>query len=571
VKELRERTGAGMMECKKALVEAGGDIEQAAEAMRISGQAKADKKASRVAAEGIIEAYAADGRAVLVEINSETDFVAREDSFKAFAKDVAKAAHAANAKTVEEASAAKLSSGETVEEARKAMVARIGENIVVRRALTTEGANLGAYVHAGRIGVVAALEGGDEELAKDIAMHVTAANPQYVKPEDVPADVVEKEKNIQVEIAMQSGKPKDIAEKMVAGRMKKFTGEVSLTGQPFVRDPSTQVEKVLKDKNAEVTNFIRLDVGEGIETAAFLVNPSRVGWEQLSSQNSHPLTVCYAGDANISAKVVKELRERTGAGMMECKKALVEAGGDIEQAAEAMRISGQAKADKKASRVAAEGIIEAYAADGRAVLVEINSETDFVAREDSFKAFAKDVAKAAHAANAKTVEEASAAKLSSGETVEEARKAMVARIGENIVVRRALTTEGANLGAYVHAGRIGVVAALEGGDEELAKDIAMHVTAANPQYVKPEDVPADVVEKEKNIQVEIAMQSGKPKDIAEKMVAGRMKKFTGEVSLTGQPFVRDPSTQVEKVLKDKNATVTNFIRLDVGEGVETAP
>merc|ERR1719460_2721999 len=339
------------MECKKALVEAGGDIEQAAEAMRISGQAKADKKASRVAAEGIIEAYAADGRAVLVEINSETDFVAREDSFKAFAKDVAKAAHAANAKTVEEASAAKLASGETVEEARKAMVARIGENIVVRRALTTEGANLGAYVHAGRIGVVAALEGGDEELAKDIAMHVTAANPQYVKPEDVPADVVEKEKNIQVEIAMQSGKPKDIAEKMVAGRMKKFTGEVSLTGQPFVRDPSTQVEKVLKDKNAEVTNFIRLDVGEGIETAAFVVNPSRVGWEQLSSQNSHPLTVCYAGDANISAKVVKELRERTGAGMMECKKA---------------------------SRVAAEGIIEAYAADGRAVLVEINSETDFV-------------------------------------------------------------------------------------------------------------------------------------------------------------------------------------------------
>jgi elongation factor Ts len=301
------------------------------------------------------------------------------------------------------------------------------------------------------------------------------------------------------------------------------------------------------------------------------VNSSRVGWGQLSSQNSHPLTVCYAGDANISAKVVKELRDRTGAGMMECKKALVEAGGDIEQAAEAMRISGQAKADKKASRVAAEGIIEAYAADGRAVLVEINSETDFVAREDSFKAFAKDVAKAAHAANAKTVEEASAAKLSTGETVEEARKAMVARIGENIVVRRALATEGANLGAYVHAGRIGVVAALEGGDEELAKDIAMHVTAANPQYVKPEDVPADVVEKEKNIQIEIAMQSGKPKDIAEKMVAGRMKKFTGEVSLTGQPFVRDPSTQVEKVLKDKNAKVTNFIRLDVGEGVETAP
>ncbi|GMN89347.1 translation elongation factor Ts [Francisella sciaenopsi] len=272
--------------------------------------------------------------------------------------------------------------------------------------------------------------------------------------------------------------------------------------------------------------------------------------------------------SNISAKLVKELRERTGAGMMECKKALVEAAGDIEKAAEEMRISGQAKADKKASRVAAEGVIEVYAADGRAVLLEINSETDFVARDETFKKFAQEAVKAAHAAKAETIEEVLASKTSTGETVEDARKSLIAKIGENIQVRRVKTIEASNLGAYVHGGRIGVVAALEGGDEELAKDIAMHVTAANPQYVNPEDVPADVVEKERSIQVEIAIQSGKPKEIAEKMVVGRMKKFTGEVSLTGQAFVKDPSILVEKLVKDKGAKVINFIRLDVGEGIE---
>ncbi|QEO58082.1 MULTISPECIES: translation elongation factor Ts [Francisella] len=272
--------------------------------------------------------------------------------------------------------------------------------------------------------------------------------------------------------------------------------------------------------------------------------------------------------SNISAKLVKELRERTGAGMMECKKALVAAAGDIEKAAEEMRISGQAKADKKASRVAAEGVIEVYAADGRAVLLEINSETDFVARDDTFKAFAQNAVKAAHASKATTIEEVLAAKTESGETVEEARKSLIAKIGENIQVRRVKTIEAGNLGAYIHGGRIGVVAALEGGDDELAKDIAMHVAAANPQYVNPSDVPADVVEKEQAIQVEIAMQSGKPKEIAEKMVVGRMKKFTGEVSLTGQDFVKDPSIKVEKLVKDKGAKVVSFIRLDVGEGIE---
>ena len=272
--------------------------------------------------------------------------------------------------------------------------------------------------------------------------------------------------------------------------------------------------------------------------------------------------------SKISAKLVKELRERTGAGMMECKKALVAANGDIEKAAEEMRISGQAKADKKASRVAAEGIIEVYAADGRAVLLEINSETDFVARDESFKSFAKEAVKAAHAANAQNIEEVLKATTSAGETVEEARKNLVAKIGENIQVRRVKAITSDNLGAYVHGGRIGVVAALTGGDEELAKDIAMHVAAANPQYVRPEDVPADVVEKEKAIQVEIAIQSGKPKEIAEKMVIGRMKKFTGEVSLTGQDFVKDPSIKVEKLVKDKGSKVVGFIRLDVGEGIE---
>ena len=272
--------------------------------------------------------------------------------------------------------------------------------------------------------------------------------------------------------------------------------------------------------------------------------------------------------SNISAKLVKELRERTGAGMMECKKALVATEGDIEKAAEEMRISGQAKADKKASRIAAEGVIEAYSADGRAVLLEINSETDFVARDDSFKFFASEAVKAAHAANATEIEDVLSAKTSTGETVDQTRQALVLKIGENIQVRRIKTAAAPTLGAYIHGGKIGVIAALEGGDEDLAKDIAMHVAAVNPLVVSGAEVPADVVAKERDIFTAQAQESGKPAAIIEKMIDGRIRKFLDEVALLGQSFVKDPNIKVEKLLKDNSAKVINFIRLDVGEGIE---
>lgn len=269
----------------------------------------------------------------------------------------------------------------------------------------------------------------------------------------------------------------------------------------------------------------------------------------------------------VTAALVKELRERTGAGMLDCKKALVETNGDIEQAIENMRKSGQAKAAKKAGRIAAEGVILTKVSDGVATMMEVNCETDFVARDEGFLAFGNKLVDLAAANKLSDMDALNALELD-GATVVETRDALVAKIGENISPRRVITVEGDNLGAYVHGGRIGVVAILTGGDEELAKDVAMHVAASSPQYVKPEDVPADVVEKEKGIQIDIAMQSGKPAEIAEKMVVGRMKKFTGEISLTGQPFVKDPATSVGDLLKSKGADVINFVRFEVGEGIE---
>jgi len=270
----------------------------------------------------------------------------------------------------------------------------------------------------------------------------------------------------------------------------------------------------------------------------------------------------------ITAALVKELRERTGAGMMDCKKALTEADGDIELAIENMRKSGQAKAAKKAGRVAAEGVILTKQEGNVAVLVELNCETDFVARDESFLAFGNKVAEIALAGKISDVEALKAAAFDDI-TVEEARANLVAKIGENINVRRTVVVEGTDVVAgYIHGGRIGVLAALNGGNEALAKDVAMHVAASNPQYVKPEQVPADVVEKEKAIQIDIAMQSGKPAEIAEKMVVGRMKKFTGEISLTGQPFVKDPSISVGELLKKEGADVVTFVRFEVGEGIE---
>ncbi len=269
----------------------------------------------------------------------------------------------------------------------------------------------------------------------------------------------------------------------------------------------------------------------------------------------------------VTAALVKELRERTGAGMLDCKKALVETDGDIEQAIENMRKSGQAKAAKKAGRIAAEGVILTKVDGNKATMLELNCETDFVARDDGFLAFGSKLVDVASANGINDMDALNAADVD-GATAADARDTLVAKIGENISPRRVITVEGDNLGAYVHGGRIGVIAILNGGDEELAKDIAMHVAAANPQFVKPTDVPAEVVEKEKEIQVEIAMKEGKPAEIAEKMVSGRMKKFTGEISLTGQPFIKEPKTSVGDLLKAKSADVVNFIRFEVGEGIE---
>ncbi|RQW63941.1 translation elongation factor Ts [Vibrio viridaestus] len=261
----------------------------------------------------------------------------------------------------------------------------------------------------------------------------------------------------------------------------------------------------------------------------------------------------------VTAALVKELRERTGAGMMECKKALVETDGDIELAIENMRKSGAAKAAKKAGNVAAEGTIIIKEADGVAALVEVNCQTDFVAKDGSFNAFANKVAEDALATKA-TAEELQA-------KFEEERVALVAKIGENISIRRVQYIQGTAIASYRHGEKIGVVVAGE-GDAETLKHIAMHVAASRPEFVNPEDVPADVVEKEKAVQVEIAMNEGKPQEIAEKMVIGRMKKFTGEISLTGQPFVMEPKKSVGEILKEKGASVSSFVRLEVGEGIE---
>ena len=264
VKELRERTAAGMLDCKNALVEAEGDIELAIENMRKNGQAKAAKKAGRIAAEGVILTKVANGVATMMEVNSETDFVARDDGFIKFGQQLIEIASANKINDMDTLNNTEVD-GVKISELRDNLVAKIGENISPRRVITVEGDNLGAYVHSARIGVIAILQGGDAELAKDIAMHVAASSPQFVKPEDVPAEVVAKEKEIQLDIALQSGKPPEIAEKMVSGRMKKFTGEISLTGQPFIKDPSILVADLLKSKGADVINFVRFEVGEGIE------------------------------------------------------------------------------------------------------------------------------------------------------------------------------------------------------------------------------------------------------------------------------------------------------------------
>ena len=272
----------------------------------------------------------------------------------------------------------------------------------------------------------------------------------------------------------------------------------------------------------------------------------------------------------VTAAMVKELRERTGAGMMECKKALVETGGDMESAVEFLRKSGLAQADKKASRIAAEGkIAMAVTEDGHgAVMVEVNCETDFVAKDDSFGAFAETVAQNALAEDPADVDALMQTRID-GATVEEARQALVSKIGENIQVRRFTRVSSDDaLGAYVHGGRIGVLVDLSGGDMELARDLAMHVAAMNPEFVSADDVPADVIAREKDILVAQAQDSGKPPEIIEKMVEGRLRKHLSGITLLGQPFVKDGDVTVEKLLQQRNARVRAFNRIAVGEGIE---
>jgi elongation factor Ts len=269
VKELRERTGAGMMECKKALEATAGDIELAIEELRKSGRAKADKKAGRVAAEGIVIIQAsADGKqAVMLEVNSETDFVARDQNFLAFANAVAETALTAKTQDVEVLNSLNLAGQALkVEEARQALVAKIGENINVRRIALLDSANkVATYIHGGRIGVLVALDVDQPELARDVAMHIAASKPLVVSPEEVPADLVAKEKDIFMAQAASSGKSADIIEKMISGRIKKYLDEISLLGQPFVKDPNVSVGSLLSKGRAKVLAFTRFEVGEGIE------------------------------------------------------------------------------------------------------------------------------------------------------------------------------------------------------------------------------------------------------------------------------------------------------------------
>lgn len=276
--------------------------------------------------------------------------------------------------------------------------------------------------------------------------------------------------------------------------------------------------------------------------------------------------------ATITAEQVKELRERTGAGFMECKKALESSGGDIEAAIEAMRKSGMAKAAKKADRTAAEGIIVIQiAADGKsAVMLEANCETDFVARDQNFVSFAKNAAALALANKTKELDSLLALPYSgSDQTVEQTRQTLVAKLGENIQVRRLVfLTASGSIGAYTHGDRIGALVQLDINNPELGKDLAMHIVASNPQAVSPEDVSQELINKEKEIFSAQAQASGKPAAIIEKMIQGRIQKFLSEVSLLGQPFVKDPNETVGELVKKANGKVLGFVRYQVGEGIE---
>lgn len=274
----------------------------------------------------------------------------------------------------------------------------------------------------------------------------------------------------------------------------------------------------------------------------------------------------------ITASLVKELRERTGAGMMDCKKALTETDGDMEAAIDLMRTSGAAKVAKKAGRVAAEGLINvSIADDGKtAIILEVNSETDFVTKGDAFIDFVNTLGALALKTTPTNIEEFLSQTLDNGDSLEKAREDIVAKVGENVAIRRVqtVTVDNGVIGAYKHGERIAVLTVLEGGDETLAKDIAMHIAATRPECITEEELSSDLLEREKAIFVEQARESGKPDNIIEKMIVGRMKKFVGEVTLYGQAFVKDPDTTVGALAKSNNAEVKSFIRFEVGEGIE---
>ena len=272
----------------------------------------------------------------------------------------------------------------------------------------------------------------------------------------------------------------------------------------------------------------------------------------------------------ITTSMIKDLRERTGAGMMDCKRALTEADGNMDAAIEALRIKGAAAAEKKSGRIAAEGIIVAVSNDTAGVLVEVNSETDFSAKEDSFKSFANEVAQAVLTHSPLNVEELSHAGCDSAESVEVARQELITKIGENISVRRfaLINTDGGIISTYLHGARIGVMVKLNGGDDVLGRDIAMHVAASNPLCISEDQMDPAIVQQEKDIFIAQARESGKPDDIIEKMIGGRMKKFLKENTLLGQPFVKNPDQTVAELLSAANASVEEIVRYEVGEGIE---
>jgi elongation factor Ts len=270
----------------------------------------------------------------------------------------------------------------------------------------------------------------------------------------------------------------------------------------------------------------------------------------------------------VTASLVKELRERTGSGMMECKRALVECDGDIEAAVELMRKSGAAKADKKAGRVAADGAVMVCVEGNTAVILEINSETDFVAKDSNFQAFADGVVKVILSNKPESVEVIGGLSINGSQTVEEARQVLISKVGENIQIRRFEIIESAQgVASYSHGSRIGVLVESD-AEAEMARDIAMHIAAVNPQYVDESAVPAEFVEKEKGILIAQAQDSGKPVEIIEKMIQGRLNKFLAEVTLLGQPFVKDQDQTVGQLLSNAGSSITRFVRYEVGEGIE---